>query len=96
MRAFFAVAGSRIAHGDCSSALRALRQVPGLEPRTIWDIVDGWQAWREVERLTGWTPEVAAMEVVMRSTNAWRDVDWVDLLADDGSHEDDGGDPEAD
>ena len=77
MGAFFAIVGSRIARGDSLTAFRALRDV--VDQKTAWRIVEGWQALGSVERLTGWTPEVAAMGVVMEETDAWRRADWSSL-----------------
>lgn len=79
MLAFFAIVGSRIAHGDCAGALRGLRGLP-IEPRTAWRIVERWQAMADVELLTGWTPEAAAMAAVMAETDAWARADWSALI----------------
>lgn len=78
MVAVFALIGCLVKTGEARLVFDALvhLHVPKAD---AWYIVDGWDGVERRQSLTGWTPEVAAMAVVMDRLATWRVIRWGDF-----------------
>lgn len=79
MVTFFSLLGSAILAGRSRNAYRMLVAIP-LTPKRAWQVVDTWELTLDHETQTGWTPEAAAIAIVMNDVAAWRVVEWHTLL----------------
>lgn len=79
MLAFFTMVGTWARCGDGLRAYRALAEVLRC-PEAAWSMSEAWPHLQRIEAMTGVTPEVWAMGVVLRHVRDWQSLDWTALI----------------